>query len=255
MDKVSLLMMTYNCKKQLEKTLTSVERQDYLNIEVVIRDAGSTDGTIDIIKLYREKHHMNINYVSEPDDGLYDALNKAVHMATGKYLLVCNDELVDNSAISKLVNATEKSGLDGAHADLIYVDDDKVKRYWHMGKGTIYTGWLPGHPTMLIKKKVYEELGDYDISYHIAADYEYMIRMFVNGVRLEYVPEVLVRMYYGGTSTGGLQDYVLSFKEGCRALRANGVHGGIWISGLRSMRVILQFLNCGKAEIEWKKKS
>ena len=78
---------------------------------------------------------------------------------------------------------------------------------------------------------------------------------FVNGVRLEYVPEVLVRMYYGGTSTGGLQDYVLSFKEGCRALKANGVHGGIWISGLRSMRVILQFLNCGKAEIEWKKKS
>lgn len=255
MKKVSLLMMTHNCMENIKTTLDSVCMQDYPEIELVIADACSTDGTLAVLEQYRSQCVFPICLVSEPDDGLYDALNKTIRRASGDYLLVCNDELLDAGAVRRLVDAAECSGLDGAHADLIYADDDHVHRYWHMGNGSIYRGWLPGHPTMLVKKEIYERFGEYDTSYRIAADYEYMLRMFTNGVRLAYVPEVLVRMFYGGTSTGSLQDYILSFREGCRALRSNGVHGGFFISVLRFFRVASQFLNRSKAEELWKKRN
>ncbi len=246
MKKVSLMMMTYNSKENLQKTLASVKSQDYPAIEVAIADGGSTDGTVDIIKEFEKQEQIEVRWVSEKDKGLYDALNKAVHMSTGDYLLVCNDELVDPAAVSKMVSALESHQCDGVHADLIYADDEKVQRYWHMGQGSIRSGWMPGHPTLLLKKEVYDKFGDYDDSFKIAADYELMIRILQGGIKLAYVPEILVRMYYGGTSTGGLGNYIDSLKEGHRALKKNKVKFAWTIDCIRTCRVLVQFMQSNK---------
>lgn len=244
--------MTYNNLHNLQKTLACVEKQDYPNIEIVIADGGSLDGTVEFIQQFEEKTRCEVVWLSEPDKGLYDALNKDVRMATGDYLLVCNDQYIDDAAISKLVAAAEQGNYDGAHCDLIYASEDEVKRYWHMGQGVIRWGWMPGHPTLLLKREVYEKYGNYDDRFKIAADYEFMVRILKDGkVKLAYVPEILVRMYYGGTSTSGVSSYIDSIREGHTALTLNGVKGAVVIDFIRMMRVFLQFINKKKASAIW----
>lgn len=236
-------MMTFNSADNLKKTLKSVEMQDYPNIEVVISDAASKDSTVDVIKEYEKTTRYEINWVSEPDKGLYNGLNKSVSRATGDYLLVCNDQLVSDKAVSKLVKALEDGNNDGSHCDLIYADDSEVKRYWHMGNGKLSLGWMPGHPTLLLKKEVYEKYGMYREDTKIAADYDFMIRILKDKkVKLGYVPEILVRMYYGGTSTDSAGSYMDSFKEGVDAMKNNGVKGAFLANCFRTLRVVGQFI-------------
>ena len=252
MKKVSVLVMTYNNIYNLKRTLECVEEQDYPNTEVVIADGGSTDGTVEFLRKYAERTRCEVKWVSELDKGLYDALNKDIRMATGDYLLVCNDQYISNSAISKLVAAVQSGNYDGAHCDLIYASEEEVKRYWHMGKGNIRQGWLPGHPTLLLKREVYEKYGMYDDTFKIAADYEFMVRILKDDeVKLAYVPEILVRMYYGGTSTNGVRSYLDSIWEGHVALTRNGVKGAVVIDFVRILRVFFQFINRRKAANVW----
>lgn len=253
MKKVSIMMMTYNSIDNLRKTFKSIEQQDYPNIELVISDGGSKDGTVELIKQFSESSSFDVKWVSERDNGLYDALNKDIKMATGDYLLVFNDQFIDNSAITKLVKAIESEHSDGVHADLIYADEDKVKRFWHMAKGNIRWGWTPGHPTLMLKKEIYDKYGMYSEQYKIASDYEFMVRVLKNKeVKLAYVPDVLVRMYYGGTSTSSMSSYYVSVTESHLALADNGIRCAWLIGILRSFRVLLQFLCIGKAERIWK---
>lgn len=253
MKKVSILMMTYNNVDNFKRTFQSIIMQDYPNIEIVISDNESSDGTVQMIEQFAVNNTFDIKWVSEKDGGLYNALNKDLKMATGDYILVFNDEFIDKSAISKLVNAIENENCDGAHADLIYADEENVKRYWHMKNGSLKNGWMPGHPTLMLKKAVYEKYGFYNEKFKIAADYEFMIRILKDGsLRLAYVPDILVRMYYGGTSTNGVGSYVDSLKEGHQALVQNGVKGALLADILRLARVIVQFLRKGQATSIWK---
>ena len=252
MKKVSILLMTYNCADVIRKTLQSIEMQDYPLMELIISDGVSTDGTLEIIRKCAKASKYEYFLVSEKDGGLYDALNRCVRRANGDYLLVMNDQFLRKNAVSKLVAATEEEGCDGAHSDLIYATDEKVIRYWHMGKGSIMSGWLPGHPSLLLKKEVYRKYGLYNIDYKIAADYEFMIRILKRGgVRLAYVPDILVRMYYGGTSTAGLDRYEKSFMEGVRAVKANKVSLAYMINTLRTIRVLLQFIVPSTVRSAW----
>ena len=245
MQKVSLLITTYNVKDNLLITLACIEAQDYADLEVVIVDGQSRDGTVDVIREFAERNkRITVRWVSEPDQGLYDAMNKAWAMCTGDIVAVCNDKLCMPNAVSKLVRAIEQGGEDciGAHADLVYVDGERVVRSWHMGEGKLSQGWMPGHPTLFLKREVYERYGIYDISYRCAADYEFMVRFLKDeGNRLAYVPEVLVAMFYGGTSNAGLHNYLVSFKEGYTALKKNGVPHPLMITIRRTFRVLKQF--------------
>lgn len=246
--KVSLLVTVYNVKKTLPITLRSIEEQDYPDLEAVIVDGGSTDGTVELIQAFAARMEgrrgLSVRWVSEADGGLYDAMNKAFHMSTGDVVAVCNDKLCKPNAVSKIMAALEQGGADcvGVHADLVYVEGERVIREWRMGQGRISEGWMPGHPTLFLRRAVYEKYGIYDTSYRCAADYEFMVRFLKEPEnKLAYVPEILVAMFYGGTSNAGLKNYLVSFKEGYLALRRNGVRHPLWITFRRSLRVVLQF--------------
>lgn len=247
MQKVSLLVTTYNASENLRVTFQSILEQDYDNLEVVIADGGSEDGTVELIREFADRQsagRLDVQWVSEPDEGLYDAMNKAFHRSTGEIVAVCNDRLYRPDAVSKLVCAIQDGGSAcvGAHADLIYEEAGRVVRRWHMGEGKLSDGWMPGHPTLFLKREIYERYGGYDTSYRCAADYEFMVRFLKeDDCRLAYVPEILVSMFYGGTSNAGLSNYLLSFREGYRALRKNGIRHPFLITLRRTLRVLRQF--------------
>lgn len=187
---------------------------------------------------------LTVKWVSEPDNGLYDAMNKAWRMCSGDIVAVCNDRFCTPDAITKLVRAIERGGEDcvGSHADLVYVDGERIVRTWHMGEGRLRDGWLPGHPTLFLKRGVYEKYGVYDTRYKCAADYEFMVRFLKDEKnRLAYVPERLISMFYGGTSNAGLHNYWVSFREGYMALRRHGVRYPLMITLKRTLRVLRQF--------------
>lgn len=245
MQKVSIITMTYNDCEHLQKSIDRILAQDYENIEYVLVDGGSTDGTMEVIKATAQKLGDRMKWVSEPDRGLYDALNKGIAMSTGDIVGIMNDEFTTNDAISKMVAAIEREGADGVHADVNYVNGDKIIRKWRMGEGTIQGGWMPSHPTFYLKREVYEKYGDYKIDYRIAADYELMIRLLYHKkIKLAYINEVLVQMFHGenSTSTGGFKNYLESFAEGLRALRENHVRFAFIVNCIRTVRVLLEFL-------------
>ncbi len=255
-ERVSLLLTTYNSEKFLPTTLASIEAQDYPDIEVCIADSQSTDSTLSLIEDYSRTSKYKVVYESKKDSGIYEGLNNAIALSSGDYLQVMNDRLTTLDAISKLVSAvkaeedkakSEPGDIEvlGAHSDLIYAEGDRTVRYWHMGRGKIRAGWMPAHPTLMLKRAVYDKYGLYDTSYVCSADYEYMIRILKGGGRLGYVDEVLVSMYYGGTSNSTMGSYMRSILEAIRALKANNVRPALWITGLRTIRVALQFFNRG----------
>lgn len=240
---VSLILTSYNCKDNIKRTLRSIERQDYPAIEVVIIDGLSTDGTVDVIKTYEKKTKYRCQWISEKDKGIYDAMNKGLALAKGDIIAFFNDLFLIPNAVSLMVEAMEREGTDGAHADLIYATDEKVKRYWKMEHGKISDGWMPGHPTLYLKREIYEKYGKYNSDYRCSADYEFMVRILKDGnVKFSYVPRTILRMYYGGTSTGSAGSYILSLKEAHEALKSNGVRFAWWIDARRTIKVLMQFL-------------
>ena len=243
MKKVSLILTTYNSKENFLKTYKSIRQQDYPDIEIVVVDGGSTDGTVSEIQKCAGQESGRMKWISEKDHGIYDAINKGIRLASGDLIAVFNDTFYTDSAVSKLVQAINSNGgYDGAHGDLVYCQNGKVKRYWKMGKGQIEDGWMPAHPTLLLKREVYERFGVYKTDYRCSSDYEFMVRILKDGgIHLAYVPEILVSMFYGGTSSNGLGAYMVSFQEACRALKENGVRHPYWISVKRTCRVLRQF--------------
>ena len=241
---VSLILTSFNCRENIKGTLKSIEEQDYAAIEVVIVDGASTDGTVDVIKEFAQNTKYKCKWISEKDEGLYDAMNKGFKLSTGDVMAFFNDLFLLPNAVSLMVEAMEKGNCDGAHADLIYADENnKIKRYWKRGEGTLKQGWLPGHPTLLLKREVYEKYGLYNTGYKCSADYEFMIRILKDGtIKLAYVPVTIIRMYYGGTSTGGAGSYMVSLREGHQALKKNGIKGAWWIDFRRTIKVFKQFI-------------
>lgn len=243
MKKVSIITTTYNDCENLRRIMKEIRNQDYPNIEYIIVDGASTDETLSVIREAEELFGEKLTWISETDQGIYDAINKGLKLATGDYIGFCFDRFAEKNVISRMVEIMEKEETDGVHGDLLYMDGDKVVRTWHQGQGSIRTGWMPGHPTLYLKREVYETYGVYKTDYRISADYEFMIRILKDKkVKLSYLPEVLIYMSHGGTSTNGLSAYWESLKEGHRALKENGIHFAFVTDLLRILRVLLQFV-------------
>lgn len=208
---VSLILTTYNSAENLARTLESIEQQDYPQIEVNIKDGGSTDDTLRIIKEYESKSRYRVKWTSSPDRGIYDAMNQGYALAEGDIIVFFNDLFLHPDVVSQMVKTIEdNSQCVGAHADLVYADETKVVRYWKMGpQKSLYLGWMPGHPTLFLKREIYEKYGLYNPEYRIAADYEFMIRFLKDKEnRLAYLPRTIIRMYYGGTSTSPIREVI-----------------------------------------------
>ena len=243
MKKVSIITTTYNDSAALRKTIEQIKAQDYPNIEYIIVDGASKDDTMDVIMEAKAHFGDRLIWMSEKDSGIYDAINKGLKLATGDYIGLCFDQFAGPDVISKMVSIMEKEGTDGVHGDLNYMDGEKIVRKWRQGQGNIRTGWMPGHPTLYLKKEVYDTYGLYKTDYRISADYEFMIRILKdNKVKLSYIPEVLIKMAHGGTSTNSLGAYLEGLKEGHRALKENGVKFAFVTDMLRVLRVLKQFI-------------
>ena len=241
--KVSVVTTTYNDIENLKRILAEVKKQTYPNIEHIIVDGGSTDGTAELLKELEEKEPGRISWMSEKDNGIYDAINKGICMATGEIVGCCFDRYADEGVLMRMVEIMEKEGTDGVHGDLCYMDGDRIVRKWHQGQGVIRSGWMPGHPTLYLKKEVYDKFGLYRTDYRISGDYEFMVRiLYRKEVTLSYLPEILIYMSHGGTSTNSLGAYVESMMEGHRALVENHVPFA-WVTDLcRVVRVLSQFV-------------
>ena len=228
--KVSIITVVWNNKETIQDAIESVLSQTYKNIEYIIIDGASTDGTVEIVKSYGDKISK---FVSEPDKGLYDAMNKGVKLATGDVVGILNsdDFYVDEFVVEKVMWTFQEQEVDSVFADLIYVKPDnlaKTVRHYDSSKfhpSKFAYGWMPAHPTFFVKREVYEKYGDFKTDYKIAADYEILVRFIAKyKISYYYLKEVIIKMRIGGVSTQGIKsNYVLN-KEIIRGCRENGIY-------------------------------
>lgn len=229
MYKVSIITACLNNAATIETTIRSVLTQDYPNIEYIIIDGASIDGTQDIITKHKDKLGT---FVSEKDKGIYDAMNKGLAKATGDIVgfLHADDFYPASNVISNIVKTFEKEGCDSVYGDLQYVDrqnPDKVFRNWKSEPyydGIFLKGFMPPHPTFFLKRKCYEQYGNYNTTFVLAADYELMLRMLHRyKLKAIYIPEVLVKMRTGGASNKSLGNRIKANMEDRKAWKINGL--------------------------------
>ena len=227
--KVSIITVVYNNKETIKDAIESVLSQTYENIEYIVIDGASTDGTVEVIEKYADKIDT---FVSEPDKGIYDGLNKGISLATGDVIgFLHSDDLFENEyVVEKIANAFLEHNVDSIYGDLTYVKKDdvsKVIRFWKSGEFTpkkLKFGWMPPHPTFYVKRTIYEKFGAFDTSFKIAGDYDTILR-FLGRERIStyYIPEVLVKMRVGGESNKSIRNLLQKSKEDLIAMKKNGV--------------------------------
>ncbi len=228
--KISLLTVSFNSAATIGHTIESIRSQDYKNIEYIIVDGDSKDGTVEIVK----SHEAIISkWISEPDHGIYDAMNKAIRLATGDVVGIINsdDFYASPQILSSVADAFSDPSVDAVFGDLVVVDPQNlrkvVRRYssarWNPEK--FAWGFMPAHPTFFVRKKFYDEIGVFKTDYHIAADYELLIRfLFVHRLRYRYLPLTMVHMRRGGVSSRGLMSNIILNREILRACKENGIY-------------------------------
>lgn len=229
--KFSLITVTFNSGQTLRCTLDSVLKQTYKNIEYILVDGLSHDNTIDLIKEYEPLFKGRMHWISEKDEGLYDAMNKGFSMATGDVIGIINsdDLFAEDTAIEKVINCFETDiSIDAVYADLYYVsrnNTDAIVRRWITGKQKSFTkGWHPAHPTFYVKRCIYMKYGLFDLDFKFAADFELMLRFVEKEhISLLYFPEPLVRMRLGGTTSRSLNNIRKGNIECFKAFKKNGV--------------------------------
>ncbi len=245
--KVSIITVTYNSSKTLRETIDSVVSQDYNDIEYIIIDGGSTDDTLKIVSEY--KQHIS-QVVSEPDNGIYDAFNKGVRLATGDIIGMLNsDDIYDNpKVISTIVEYFNRENADIVYGDLVYrsitANTQKIVRYWESNiftNGSLWYGWMPPHPTVYCTRDIYQKYGLFDETLKQASDYDFMLRLFKQSeLKKVYIPKVLVKMNIGGVSNASFSNIIRNIKEDYISIRKNKI-GGVFTLFCKKIRKIYQF--------------
>src|SRR5579871_1013265 len=245
--KISIITATYNSAATIKDTLQCIQKQDYPFIEHIIIDGNSVDETLKIVS---EFSHIT-KVISEKDNGIYYAMNKGISAATGDVIGILNsDDIYTNDFIlSRLAREFADESIDVVYADLQYVkhnDFDKVVRTWKTGsfnKKKFYYGWMPPHPTFFVRKKVYEEIGLFDLSLHSAADYEFMLRALLKyEMPVHYIPEILVKMRAGGVSNATFKNRIKANREDRMAWKINGLQPYFFTLYAKPIRKIPQFI-------------
>ena len=223
--KISIITVTHNSASTIVHCLNSVSKQVHKPFEHIIIDGASTDNTILMINNHKTDF---INLVSEPDSGIYDAMNKGIQIAKGDVIgfLNSDDFYADDFVLSRVVETFSSSAVESCYGDLCYVEKKnitKVIRYWKSGifyKGSFRSGWSPPHPTFFVRRSIYEKYGVFNLNYLIAADVELMLRFLeINKITTYYIPEILIKMRLGGVSNGNIYSVLKQNIEIFKALR------------------------------------
>ncbi|WP_178983487.1 glycosyltransferase family 2 protein [Winogradskyella helgolandensis] len=246
--KVSIITAVYNSEKTIDACMDSVLSQTYPDIEYIIVDGGSNTETLSKLNAAAKKY-PNIKLSSESDKGIYDALNKGVAKATGDVVgfVHSDDFLADVTIIASIVDAFKTKGVDGVYGDLHYValeNTDKIIRNWisqPFDYKLLKEGWMPAHPTLYLKKGLYDTYGMFDLNFKIAADYDFILRIFKQtNLNFFYLPKTIVKMRVGGASNKSLKNILQKSKEDYRAIKTNQT--GNWLTILlKNVSKIKQF--------------
>ncbi len=260
--KVSIITAVFNGVDAIEDCIKSVLEQTYKQIEYIIIDGGSTDGTLETIKKQDltpfSKGGMGgfsgsrgiTKWVSEPDNGIYDALNKGIKMATGDIIgfLHADDFYANSKVIETVVINMGKHNVDSCYGDLLYVDKknpDRIIRYWKScpyRNGLFRRGWMPPHPTFFVKREIYDRYGYFNTGFKIAADYELMLRFLEkHKISSFYIPEVFIKMRIGGISNRSFRNIIIKTMEDYRAWKVNNLNGGIYTIFFKNLSKVPQF--------------
>ena len=252
--KVSIVTVVYNNRDTIAQAIESVRSQRHADVELIVVDGASSDGTRDVLAQYASKITV---LVSEPDRGIYDALNKGIGLATGDIIgfLHSDDLLADREAITRVVACMKDSTVDAVFGDLVYVrqeDTARVVRTWRAGafnRTSLARGWMPPHPTFYARRSVYERLGNFDTTFRIAADYDCMLRFLKAGIRVRYIPHLQVRMRVGGASNRSLANIVRKSREDFRVLRKNEI-GAVVALVCKNFRKLPQFFCSNEKRVD-----
>jgi glycosyltransferase involved in cell wall biosynthesis len=245
--KISIITATYNSAATIRDTLACIRAQDHPDIEHIIVDGGSTDDTLDIIDDFPHVAKL----ISGRDDGIYDAMNKGISVATGQVIGILNsdDVYTDATVLSAVAATFTDPDLMTAYADLQYVrfdDLNRVKRTWITGqihKNSFYYGWMPPHPTFFVRREVYDRAGLFNTELRSAADYEIMLRILVRyGLSTRYIQRVIVKMRVGGVSNASMRNRLRANREDRLAWKINELKPYFFTLYLKPIRKISQFL-------------
>lgn len=244
--KISIITPSFNSEKTIEETIKSVLNQTYKDIEYIIIDGGSKDGTLEIVNKYKDKI---AKIVSESDKGIYDGMNKGIKLTTGEIVGILNsdDLYFDEYVIENIAKAFKENSIDCLWGDLVYFKDDPNKfiRIWKAGEykpGIFKTGWMPPHPTFFVKREIYEKYGYFRLDFPVAADYELMFR-FLEKYKIKgyYLPKFLIKMRAGGNANK-LKNIIKGNLECIKAWNINGVKMPFYAPFFRILRRVFQFL-------------
>lgn len=248
---LSIITPTFNSAATMRDTLQSVASQTYTDIEHIIVDGLSRDNTLEIVRSFPHVRKL----VSEKDKGIFDGMNKGLSLATGEVVGILNsDDLYQHSqVIEKVMDRFSDPAVDVVYGDLLYVDAsdlNRVVRYWKAGnysRKSFYNGWMPPHPTFFVRRKYYEQFGNFHIELRSAADYELMLRFLLrHQLRPSYIPEVLVKMRMGGNSNASLRGRLKANAEDRASWTMNGLKPYPWTLWLKPLRKLPQFVKAGK---------
>jgi glycosyltransferase len=245
--KLSIITITYNCKNTIAKCLDSMSNQTYDKIEYIIIDGGSTDGTLKVIESYST---IIDQFISEPDEGIYYALNKGIRIAKGEVIgfLHADDVFASNMTLYNIMNVFMSSKVDVVYGDieiLNNIEDIKPKRKWISRKfhpSLLALGWMPPHTSLFVKSSLYSEFGNFDTSFSISGDYDFILRLFKNReLKCYYLPETMIKMLHGGASTKNFRSFVIKSLEDFRALKKNKIRFPFFVLLAKKISKTTQF--------------
>jgi len=243
--KLSLVTVVYNAQHSIGQCIESVISQNYLNLEYIIVDGGSTDNTLNIIEQYRQHIHI---LVSEPDLGIYDAMNKGIRLATGQIvgMLNADDQFADNEVLKSVAAAFKQYDADVVYGDMDIINQEqRIIRKWRSrpcNNNSFNLGFMPPHPTFYCKRELFEKFGFYSLNYGSAADFELMLRfLHLNKIRSFYLKKVMVKMLTGGVSSKSFKNRINAWRYDLKAMRKNGVTVPLLSLILKPARKIIQF--------------
>lgn len=246
--KISIITVVFNGAATIRQCIESVLGQDYPFVEYIVIDGNSTDGTQEVVKSYESRVQK---FVSEPDSGIYDAMNKGIAAASGDVIGILNadDFYAYQSVLSDVAQIMSANDYQGCYGDLQYVDsadESLVKRQWVSGSykpGAFLNGWMPPHPTFFVRKDVYDKHGKFSLNLGSAADYELMLRLIHKaGIKIAYIPKVLVKMRIGGVSNSTLKNRLAANRNDLKAWKTNNLTPKFYTLWLKPLRKIFQFI-------------